>query len=287
MGARPRARVCQHCRELKEPDAYAKGGRVCLACHEARRKRTHVCFTCFERKPLQCFARGPGGGHKHHCRDCVRAAEKAKPKPRTWERDGQLVRRCTDCERIKPLTREFFRVRSQTNGVQFMGRCTVCLQRVKAEWDRRWWAELTPERRAKPRTPNPEASRAASERWRRKMMADPVKHARHLETRRIEHRLSREKRGGSIEDVRKARARTPAREPRRRQLPVAPLLPFLEPRVKAVGNAAVAELLGIEPRTLYAWRVGERQFMLFPQADQITTQLGLNLWDLWPEAMAA
>lgn len=67
-------------------------------------------------------------------------------------------------------------------------------------------------------------------------------------------------------------------------LPAMPLVNLLDRMAESRGSVdELASELHFSPRNLFAWRVGERQYVRFDVADRILTAAGLLWWEVWTE----
>lgn len=314
--APPPPKVCTSCGETKPAAAFRKRHQRCEAClalpFPSEVPKPRGCYRCHEVKPADAFAWGKGGRKYRRrsgvCKACRRAERKekrlaAEARRATWtRRDGVTMRRCSGCHEPQVLRLSFYVSHPEREGPSaYAYECIDCVKvRVsayarrirqdpergaewrarKAEVNRRWRAE------------NPEKALAAQRRWRRAVLADPVRAARHREAARMGHRLRREREGVPLAEVRALRVELPP-EAAIPSLPAAPLARALEDFIAAVAEYGpegkpiaepVLQRMGLEARSYYAWRVGERERLQFDQADRALTGMGLQWWDVWPPA---
>lgn len=307
MGNRGIGRKCRKCKQRLPLDAFSDGSaRYCVECVQENRKRP--CVRCHERKAPELFPWGdetPSGraGFKRKrrkgkfrrrstvCLDCWAESHRLQAERRsTWTRDdGLRVRRCCECAEVFPLTSEHFYVDGRNS---LRNRCRAC-DRAK---QREAYHEMMKDPKRAERTR--ERTRAAKRRYaarhpdrvrqqQRDRMArlrsDPDVADQLRADARIDRRLRRERLGLA---VRTPGARTPGSG-----LPSVPARPLADAvvryansrRVRGVPRSLedVCAQLGIEPRTLYAWRVGERALAHFDIADAILQATELNWWDVW------
>jgi len=302
-----RTRVCVRCEEPRPLSEYAPHGRCCAACSDKPPLgRPRTCLRCGVVKEADAFAwgdgtkgRGVSRRRKGSCLECeaaTRAAKELAAKERaakrsSWEQDGVMMRRCSRCTAVKPLETGFYVDEPAAKGMKrWRYWCKTCDAKRSTEYKRRRFTG--PEMRAKYaawnrewRKRNPERYKAALKRYADKVKADPQRHAAHLENCRIAYRLRQESRGRSLDSIRKQRAHLPLPADTFGRLPALPIVRALESyaRREAVDEASVCEFVGIDPRNLFAWRMGERQLVQFDVADRVLTGLGLSWWDVWDE----
>ena len=196
----------------------------------------------------------------------------------TWidARSGQRMRRCAQCRKAKRVARGFHKGNPSY--------CKMC-RRARAKKSR---ASLTVEARERMRAAdrrwrakNLEAARAASNRHKAVLKADPVKWAKYLEDHRINHRLRRE-RGGAVVVGGRAAVMGHQDMP---LLPAAPLARLIEGMAerRGVEYSAMAAELGVEPRAAYDWRRGVREYARFNMADQVLVAAQLNWHDVFDD----
>lgn len=231
--------------------------------------------------------------------------ELPRPGSKVREVDGRLVRPCSTCKKIKPLEEFPLNGRRSDGSRRRDTRCKACtVIRMRAAYQkRRADPEKMQQERAKKaswnrdwRRRNPEAARAAQERYFAKVRADPERHARHLESTRIAYRLRREREtGGSVDDVRSISARHAAEESRTR-VPVAPLVMLIDdiaaraaldrgaiydPRAVDAALGTVCARADLNDRVLYRWRVGEDPTVALERAEVVIEALDAFWWEVW------
>lgn len=133
------------------------------------------------------------------------------------------------------------------------------------------------------RAANPAKAREAQRRYMRKVKSDPQLRRAVLERSRMAGRLRREREGIPLEAQRGGNASNHLRERPMPELPALPVAGAILRRLErtSVGRDEICATLGISGRTLYAWKSGERQSCMFPEADAVLVALGLNWWDVW------
>jgi hypothetical protein len=204
-------------------------------------------------------------------------------------------RRCSRCCEEKPLETGFYASGTRRGVKQYHYLCKQCeIQRVGES--KKWQRQVDPgfrerenaQTRAR-RARNRDKVRENQRRYLQELQADPVRHAAYLETRRIAHRLRRERRDGIPADqIRNGpRLYEDDGDARGGWLPVLPLLPFIDRALAQTDDdpdmgatPRICARLGIDERTLYAWR-NERSHMRWSLADRVLTRLGVNWWDVW------
>ena len=162
--------------------------------------------------------------------------------------------------------------------------CKVCRKAEAKEARMALSAEARELRRAADRrwrAKNLEAARAASNRHKAVLKADPVKWAKYLEDHRINYRLRKERRGMTVVGGRAAvmgHQDMPL-------LPAAPLARLIEGMAerRGVEYSAMAAGLGVEPRAAYDWRRGVREYARFDMADQVLVAAQLNWHDVFDD----
>jgi hypothetical protein len=287
-------RSCFRCLKVKPARAFPWGdGATSRGVGPAVRRRRHVCAACLLQEQRE--------------RD-IRAIKRRA----TWvsEETGRLVRRCRKCREVKDLETCFTNAKSDEGLTLAQRRSYRCKRCQAKDGHERWlrlredheWMEL---QRAKwreqarlYRAANPEAARANQARWARKVRANPERIARKREDDRIMYRLRQERKGRKVTRVIK-----PAVDSGQSHTLPAPQLATVIDRIIAVEGAGnlfddlpvdpsdnsgkrteiVCSRLGIPVRTLFAWRVGERQRVQFLLADRVLTRAGLLWWDVWNE----
>ncbi len=250
------------------------------------RRRSGICWTCQETAAWDYYHR-------------------AILTRTTWiNEDGVRVRICLDCEEVKPLASGFYVMQkagtrdSRGHRVctpRYSRKCRIChnadgdkkrkaaegararrIKRQRAEATKRW------------RERHPDRYKRSKRKAMEKMKADPVRHAKFLEDRRIAYRL---KHG---EDVRSARPRVSQQESPS-FLPVGPIEQLVTARVEVrrtvdrllgfdslpgvIGE--VCNELGVEERSYFAWRKGERDSLRIGQAERIIARAGVDWTDVY------
>ncbi len=177
--------------------------------------------------------------------------------------------------------------------VQWSYECKICATRRKREWREKIFAEngkRAEELRAKKRIiqkrwreRNLEKSRAATRRYKEAVKADPERHVRFLEVRRIEYVLRREREGHRV--IKKLSSAKMLSDDRER-LPVRPLLSvideIIEQRKMFYTIGEVCADLGIDDRELRRWRTGECEQVDFNTAERALMAMGRDWEDVWP-----
>jgi hypothetical protein len=273
--ARARPSCCHRCHVRKPADAYPR-----------RERRSSVCWSCWEEEAWAYYA----------------VVERRR---KTWinPKNGRRVRRCCECGKVKDLRRSFYRQRAASPGkvAQYARICKACFAVASAEAyrARREDPEQVERERAASRAASKryrerhlQKARAASNAWKRRVYADPVRRAQILEDHRINYRLKRQREGLK---VREHGAKNAVRQPDpHRRLPVKPLteyvvdvfkLPPVQSRHRSNGVVTeAAEKLGVTVRTLYRWRTDDSEHVPVGVAERAVMALGIEFEALWPEA---
>ena len=212
-----RTRVCIRCEESRPLTEYKPHGRCCAACLDRPRssRSRRACLHCGVIKEADAFewgdgtrGRGVSRRRKGVCLECGALERDAKERAAlqrraTWEQDGVLVRRCSQCLEVQSLEAGFYVANSGATGLKrWRYRCKGCDIKRSAEYKRRTWT--VPELRAKYaerqrewRRRNPELYKAQRKRYTERVKADPNWHAERLENSRIWYRLRQEGKGRS------------------------------------------------------------------------------------------
>lgn len=326
----PRLRVCRRCQVAKPAGEFAFRGSICDACRTTG-PPPRACLRCHETKPAGEFDLGPTGRrHRGVCRACLAAEADAKRRRKeqrqaTWETADGPVRRCHKCREIKLVYTGFYRIHAHVNGLSAYGyECRSCqIARVirrerkllqdparaaqrrasKTEQQRRWRAR------------NQERAAAIQRAYRKRLMSDPDRHQRWLESQRIAYRLRRERAGHELRIVDAPAASWT-------YLPIAPLytrivIPRLAmhlraaigaiardttPRLAALPDMTdraavqdaieiaarlgfpsvgpVADELGVSNRTINAWVRGERPTLRSLVVEEILLRVDMFWWEL-------
>lgn len=270
-------RPCIRCFQVKAPSQFPPHGRIGASrCKGGVPGVTRVCWGCIE---SQAHALNDTGYRPRVIKD--------------WEENGALVRRCTTCRDVKQV--EDFGAGRRT--------CRKCSnKRVndrkkrdnedRKRQERKRHADKARKRRAEsPETRAKESE--ARKRYRAKVLASADAHAKMLENERISRRLRRELRGEPVTKFQPGRFfRLGAR-----YLPAAPLAEFFDAKVEArrsteraldyddcdiTSAAEVCRELEVEPRSLYAWRAGERKEVQVGVAERILMNANAEPEDVWP-----
>lgn len=317
-----RVRRCEHCGEVKPltrhnfylrrgaDPAQARSWRyICKTCFRERAlQRPRACLRCHEVKPGDDFDMGPAGKYRRGvCRACIaQDGERVRTgPPRKWatfERGGELVRRCYRCEGVFPLSSEHFYAGRPGEGVQsFDYRCKAC---ARAESQRRYREQMADAVRAEQRrlknrehqqrykSRHPERTRESARRSAERTMRDPAKHRRRLETQRIAAALRRERKTGKLRQRAAPQGMRFSTEGEAvGLLPALPLARAIErlianDHLRLVGDdqshaEAICEGLGIDSRNLRAWLSGERAEVQGDIVDRILTNAGWHWWDVY------
>lgn len=213
--------------------------------------------------------------------------------PRTTFRDpdtGRWTRVCCDCKETKDLELDFYKARRDPTGrgSDWNYQCKPCKVVQLRELNKRrrddpdrgpelraMYARLAREWRAR----YPERALANRKRYVERLRKDPQRYTRSLENRRIEYRLRAEREGRTVRNAKAAMIKENVPE-----LPAKPLAEFLlEMAASRDSIDQLAEELGFTPRSLFAWKTGERQRVRLDLADQILTNAGLMWWEVWSE----
>lgn len=255
------------------------------------------------------------------CRRAVYAAGARKARAAYMKKHPTATRthyRCSACGVEKPLTAEHFYVERrdpETDEVTQWGRWCIPCKRERArvaslspeqiarrrESARRAYERKTAKMKRDPRTleesraewresarkwraRNPESSREAQRRYQRKVQSSPQLHRAALERNRMAGRLRRERKDGvPLDSQRRGKVADFLRPRPVPDLPARQLADAVERRItrSSRGREEVCKDVGVSPRTLYAWRVGERYSCGFSEADAALGALALNWWDVW------
>ncbi len=223
------------------------------------------------------------------------------------------LRTCRGCGAELPLTPEhFWRKGQASDGTQlFYKRCKTCQAPLNARYSAASRERMTPERLAERRRKDAERARrkrATEEgrlknvercrRWRAAVAKSAERRRREREAQRIRHRLRAERAGRAV--VRSARVidEKAAQEP---LLPAGPLAEFIERMIAAERarlnwlpeplrrghdnfRESVCARLGIDARTLYAWRKGQREGAHLDVVDRVLTRSPYHWWDVYDPA---
>lgn len=306
-------RQCRRCGDDRPLDDYVRKGTTCIACRETGfPSRWRKCMRCFTELPPTAFpwsdgrqARGQRPGERKRrrvCKECVARehadrAQRREKRRTTWvdPHTGRLVRRCSPCGEIKDLERDFYNTINPEKQPDWTKRkayvCKGCTIKRTGAYFRRIMADpvTRAEYRAKHagwrrawRNRNRERDLESHRRWWQRMMADPERHRRYLESVRLGYHLRKERRGEQSRP--RNSAQRPAAEEGFSALPAFPL-----------GDAvcALAEREGIDfatacarmetpERTVFAWVQREREIVQFDVADRALTRLDLFWWEVWP-----
>jgi hypothetical protein len=127
---------------------------------------------------------------------------------------------------------------------------------------------------------------AEHKRWRdreakRKVWHDPEKHAAVLAAQR---EAKRRRRAPDLEPPRDVDP-----EPRVPVLPLGEALQRIALKMGRIhscegdGLSLVCKCVGLKERTVYGWRIGEREETRLSRAEDVMTHVGLEWWDVWNE----
>lgn len=198
----------------------------------------------------------------------------------------KYVGRCKDCRNADARAR-YARDREYAERKRAQTAARVEAERLRAAQDPAFAAGLRAQRaeqRRRWRRENPELARAARKRHHDRVQADPARRLAALETRRITTRLRAEQEGRTV------RARRHERERDERPMPTLPARPLAEALLRLLpgGHGEVAAAVGMNARTLYAWKSGERDLVAFDDADTILLRAELLPFDVWedPDVLA-
>jgi hypothetical protein len=271
------------------------------------------CLRCWDPKPREAFPLGPSGQRTGRvCWACVEEAAYAMDARGgahwhrvTWEQDGVVVRRCTDCRIPKELVSNFYVSSRKGGSVSYHRECVPCSiakgterRRIRKKTDGVYGAHLAELARESRKRPGRRAAEAAvRKRYRAKVLADPVVHARMLETNRINYRLRREREGLSVRSS--SRKKQPAKKVTEvaTKLPAAPLAIFVDARVERERECdrllgiddcnggqlqRVCDDLGVNVRMWRRWRSGEQQNVKISVAEGILLRADVSFAEVWP-----
>lgn len=265
-------------------------------------KRCGGCRKVFPATPDHFYRHaGRSDGLSCWCKDCQRESTRryrAKRRENGGKPLGKLkvgdMKRCPDCGETKPWTRDFFHPdrREGRRVVKLGARCKDCTRehvRYIRERDVSGFREKANERRRR-RMQDPEYAqrmRAYQREYRERVKADPHRHAKSLEQRRIAARLRRERAGEPLAAV---AAVTPLPIAFRSvgTLPAAPLVSEID-KWRAGRPERIVQQLGVNERQLREWRSGGIDSVQFDVADRVLVRLnqllphGLLWWEVWRE----
>lgn len=199
------------------------------------------------------------------------------------------VRTCTKCRRRKEV------------GVDIKPRgrvCAQCQRKLANLRNKKYYSKWGAEAREKNnegnrrwRKKNPEASYAATVRWRKKnaekvrlfsqkyrerLLADPVKHEEHLENKRINEKLRLERNGGKIRVVSEERYRQGnGKITRAEVLPAQPLIDVLVPL--NLTYLEIALRCGVDEALIRRIMEGQEAYKPLVTIDKICVGMGLTL----------
>lgn len=284
---------------MAKPGRPPKNSRLCKTCDERKDRAQFVGSSgkrCTECRDKSAAARcvhcgGPSGyrkGHPYQPRTyctapaCARAraiaggkASKPAPPPR--------LKRCPNCHGNFPRTEEFWSAaRRNPDGTikTLNGYCKACDRAIQRD---RYWS---------------------NEAFRQRRIARSANRLRlENERRAVDPEFDAQIRAKLADKARRRRVRDKPKVPKTRQpagpeIPVGPLLQFVDGVVKREGlefgtNAphsanqtrqeVVCERLGVDPRRLSAWRSGEAATTRADLADRVMTNAGAFWWEVWPE----
>jgi hypothetical protein len=224
--------------------------------------------------------------------------------------EARIWRRCAICKTWKPQAIGSFSPRQRDDKkrvIKWDARCLPC----RATYRRENWAKMTrkqrsavarrrweqikadPEALAEKRQRTAERMRSpeyrerrlqATKAYYRRVMADPEKRAAYLERARMNYRLRQERKGRSLDSIGSKSTVARSEEKVVGYLPAKPLADKVAAYLATteVDDSKALAAIGVEPRSFFAWRTGERQVVQVLVADMAITHLGLNWWDIWP-----
>jgi hypothetical protein len=203
---------------------------------------------------------------------------------------GRVVRICRKCGELKDYERDFAIALRGSDG-SVTGRCYHCKpcnveykrERTREKKKNPGWALKDTERqrvqRRKYRARDPEKARAQRRSYMDRVKANPQRHARFLEGRRIEYRLRAERLGRTVVALAGAKMAQDSLG----QLPIEPLRPIL--RVEIARRESLEQFaadIGVASRTVKRWLV-ESDDIQFGSADHVLTALDRMWWEVWTE----
>jgi hypothetical protein len=199
------------------------------------------------------------------CRDCgVEQDYELNFSVGARNEQGEVTNRAYECKPCAAKRKLELQARRKQDP-EWSARHRVAKNRLQRNWRKR----------------NPDKARDARRRYKNGVFADSQRHARWLETRRISYALRAERAGKPV--VRHISSAIRVRE----SLPELPAKPLADLLLKMAESRdsidQLAEELGFTPRSLFAWKTGERQRVQLDVADQILTNAGLMWWEVWPE----
>lgn len=133
----------------------------------------------------------------------------------------------------------------------------------------------------KRRVEAPEKLAEQRARYIEKLRQDPKRYEEFLAARRMEYHLRQERKGRKKIDGGHATGGP--------ELPIGPLLAVVERYLQRVDHwngdddaeIVALERIGLDPRSLYGWRKGERKAVRFDVVDRVLVRLDLNWFDVY------
>lgn len=301
--ARQGSRLCRTCRNKRRagkcsrcsgPKPPGQGRRLCDACKPLAKNRNEV------RPCVKCGGFEPKGRGHRFCPECE-VIEKEATIAREKARKALRRKPCYRCGRPKgPGRRKKLcdRCHAELHSVERV--CASC--GVKSELGK--FKKTCPQCRLKARQRYREKQRLKQRAYRRdkrdqearrarNRSYDKKNRARKLENQRMRYHLAQ----GGIK--RRIAVEVAKSNDKLWRLPAYPLAVALDNliRKESIGNLyselpadptfgrtdVVCERVGISPRTLLAWRSGQRPGVQWNHADAILTRTDLSWWDVWNE----
>lgn len=288
------------CMDCGGPKPAGRGRLYCEACVAKRRS----CIVCGERAPSDRRTCSDECLREHHIAIGykLQAREAVKPpKPLAAERPE---RTCARCKRTFPQTLEFFTSMRRDNETGKILRYHAWCRECHRNYERQRWASRSPEQieanrryareayehrrdhdpefhakmranRRAWRAANPEREAEQQKRWAERVKADPERHARYLEMRRIYYRLKREQETGELPVGRHSTA-TRAYRYRHMPKPLEPFALWLD-EVLTVDKREIEEIaahLEIPERRLYDYRERIPDRVALPVAERAIERYG-------------
>jgi hypothetical protein len=240
------AGVCSKC---GDPKPRGRGRKFCDPCREISDWEIKTRWTAIRRlngKPCsKCGGAKPHGAGRRFCDAC--------------RKDAEAPRMCARCEVVPPHSKLALY-------------CKECRRQNKRDYEQKRYAAVR---------------------------TDPDKWQERLEQLAAAKRGRVRRKPGPKPKLRLAAAKTPRPAPpppKPEHVPCVPLGRALkrlaekhnmrivgDPDYDAEGHRVVCEEAGLQERTVYGWRVGERQKVRLGDADAVLTRLDLLWWEVWNE----
>lgn len=190
------------------------------------------------------------------------------------------MRRCSTCHEVKDVETEFWRAKGEPLDREYT--CKSCKRAFLARLHQRRMRD--PATRAELRRKGRERQKR---RWQR-IKADPERHRRFKEHRRMDDKLRRARKGALTRKV----SRTPSD---RKHPPLLPAKPFAQYVVAYVdrrvndpdggcSHLGACQSIGIDDRTVRAYRADQYKWVRFGVVDKVLTATGASWEDIWSKA---